>query len=119
MVTSRRLAALAGALAALSVTAAAAETEGTKQRIFEAGGRGPQVIELDPYPSQFRRGSVGRNGEDVHALGAIPVPQVMNGGAFGMTGFDYYHDASAGGFIGKRRIPHGYVLAPALRAPLP
>ena len=44
---------------------------------------------------------------------AIPVPQVMNGGGFGLTGFDYYNDQISEGRLGMRKQPKTYVLAPA------
>ena len=53
------------------------------------------------------------------AVPAIPVPHVMNGGGFGLTGYDYYNDSITEGRLGARRRPREYVLAPALIAPLP
>ncbi|KAB1076261.1 hypothetical protein [Methylobacterium planeticum] len=53
------------------------------------------------------------------AVPAIPVPSVMNGGGFGLTGFDYYNDSLSEGRFGARRRPKEFVLAPALIAPLP
>jgi hypothetical protein len=48
---------------------------------------------------------------------AVPVPQVMNGGAFGYTGFDYYNDQLSEGRLGTRRRPKGYVVAPSYLVP--
>lgn len=51
------------------------------------------------------------------AVPPIPVPHVMNGGGFGLTGFDYYSDQPTEGRLGARRHPKSYVLAPAYIAP--
>ena len=52
------------------------------------------------------------------AVPAIPVPHVMNGGGFGLTGFDYYNDQVTEGRLGARKQPKSYVLAPAFIAPV-
>ena len=44
---------------------------------------------------------------------AVPVASVMNGGGFGYTGFDYYHDQYSEGRLGERKRPKEYVIAPA------
>lgn len=51
------------------------------------------------------------------AVPPIPVPHVMNGGGFGLTGFDYYNDQVTETRLGMRRHPKSYVLAPAYIAP--
>ncbi|GJD35533.1 hypothetical protein [Methylobacterium aerolatum] len=48
---------------------------------------------------------------------AVPVAQVMNGGGFGYTGFDYFHDQYSEGRLGDRRRPRDYVVAPAYVTP--
>ena len=44
---------------------------------------------------------------------AVPVPQVMNGGGFGLTGFDYYNDEFSESRFGAHKRPKTFVLAPA------
>ncbi len=48
---------------------------------------------------------------------AIPVPSVMNGGGFGLSGTSYFEDSPTEGPLNGRRRPHEYVLAPARVAP--
>jgi len=48
---------------------------------------------------------------------AVPVAQVMNGGGFGYTGFDYYHDQYSEGPLGQRKRPREYVIAPGYIEP--
>ena len=48
---------------------------------------------------------------------AVPVAQVMNGGGFGYTGFDYYNDQYSEGQLGQRKRPKEYVIAPAYVPP--
>lgn len=48
---------------------------------------------------------------------AVPVASVMNGGGFGFTGFDYYHDQYSEGPLNRRRRPREYVVAPAYGVP--
>ena len=48
---------------------------------------------------------------------AVPVAQVMNGGGFGYTGFDYFHDQYSEGRLGERKRPREYVVAPAYVTP--
>ncbi|MDP4021491.1 hypothetical protein Q8W71_02555 [Methylobacterium sp. NEAU 140] len=48
---------------------------------------------------------------------AVPVPQVMNGGGFGFSGFDYYNDQISEGRFGAQRRPKEYVVAPAYIVP--
>ncbi|VUD72748.1 hypothetical protein MET9862_03348 [Methylobacterium symbioticum] len=51
------------------------------------------------------------------AVPPLPVPHVMNGGGFGLSGFDYYNDQLSEGRVGSRKRPRSYVLAPAYIAP--
>lgn len=48
---------------------------------------------------------------------AVPVASVMNGGGFGYTGFDYYHDQFSEGPLNHRKRPKEYVIAPAYVVP--
>ncbi|KQP05415.1 hypothetical protein ASF26_08200 [Methylobacterium sp. Leaf93] len=48
---------------------------------------------------------------------AIPVPSVMNGGGFGLSGNSYFEDSPTEGPLNGRRRPHEFVLAPARVAP--
>jgi hypothetical protein len=75
------------------------------------GSEGPVLLDTDrttgqPLPSLRR--------PDLDPALAIPVPTVMNGGGFGLTGFDYFDE----GRFGRDRRRNGYVIAPALVAPL-
>lgn len=51
------------------------------------------------------------------AVPPLPVAEVMNGGGFGLTGFDYYNDQVSEGRFGARRRPKEYVIAPAYAVP--
>lgn len=51
------------------------------------------------------------------AVPPVPVAEVMNGGGFGYTGFDYYNDQFTEGWFGARRRPKEYVIAPSIIAP--
>ncbi|AWN39011.1 hypothetical protein DK427_14310 [Methylobacterium radiodurans] len=68
----------------------------------------PTVLQTD----RFGRVIVPPTRPDL-AVPPVPVPHVMNGGGFGLTGFDYYNDASSEGRFGVRKQPKTYVLAPA------
>ena len=48
---------------------------------------------------------------------AVPVAQVMNGGGFGYTGFEYYNDQLTEGRLGTRPRPKEYVVAPSYVVP--
>lgn len=48
---------------------------------------------------------------------AIPIPQVMNGGGFGLTGTDYFSDGITEGPLNKPHRPREFVLAPARIGP--
>jgi hypothetical protein len=50
-------------------------------------------------------------------LPPVPVAEVMNGGGFGFTGFDYYNDQITEGRFGARKRPKQYVIAPAFIDP--
>lgn len=81
------------------------------------GARGPQVYEVDPESGRFRGPPISTDGQDLRAIGAVPVPTVMNGGGFGLTGNDYYGNMLIDTPQGPRRPSDGYVLAPAYRSP--
>lgn len=51
------------------------------------------------------------------AVPPVPVAEVMNGGGFGYTGFDYYNDQITEGRFGARRRPREYVIAPSYIVP--
>jgi len=51
------------------------------------------------------------------AVPPVPVAEVMNGGGFGYTGFDYYNDQITEGRLGARKRPKEYVIAPAYIVP--
>jgi len=71
------------------------------------GAHGPIVLPTSP--------STGRPIPDDPR--AVPVPQVMNGGGFGLTGTDYYSDSITEGPLNKRHRPREFVLAPARIGP--
>jgi hypothetical protein len=45
------------------------------------------------------------------------VAEVMNGGGFGYTGFDYYNDQITESRFGARKRPKEYVIAPSYIVP--
>jgi hypothetical protein len=71
------------------------------------GAHGPVVLPTSP--------SSGRPIPDDPR--AVPVPHVMNGGGFGLTGTDYYSDGVTEGPLNKRHRPREFVLAPARIGP--
>ncbi|MCI9880677.1 hypothetical protein MTL_11550 [Methylobacterium goesingense] len=71
------------------------------------GSQGPIVLPTSP--------SSGRPIPDVP--NAVPVPSVMNGGGFGLTGTDYFADGLSEGPLNQRHRPREYVLAPARIGP--
>lgn len=73
---------------------------------------GPTVLKLDGCCQVV----VPANRPDL-AVPPIPVAEVMNGGGFGLTGFDYYNDQVSEGRFGARRRPKEYVIAPAYVVP--
>lgn len=82
---------------------------------YYAGPGGPTVLDVDPVTE---RPVVPPTRPDLAAPPAIPVPHVMNGGGFGLTGFAYYNDGPGEGRLGHgHRVPQ-YVLAPAYKGPL-
>lgn len=98
-----------------------AQAESLVDRANRAAVAGPTVLQADPGRTQFR----GRPAELVvpgpgeRIIRAVPVPHVMNGGGFGLTGNDYYSDAATEGRLGARRHVNDYILAPAYKGPLP
>nr|WP_246733105.1 hypothetical protein [Methylobacterium sp. BTF04] len=71
------------------------------------GADGPVVLPTDL--------GTGRPIPDVAR--AIPVPSVMNGGGFGLTGTDYFSDGINEGPLNARHRPREFVLAPARIGP--
>lgn len=71
------------------------------------GASGPVVLPTDeatgrPVPDDSR---------------AIPIPSVMNGGGFGLTGTDYFSDSRSEGRLDGSTGPREYVLRPARIGP--
>lgn len=108
-----RLLILAGCLALVT---GAATAQGLRDRLY-GEGRAPVVVEVDPDTGRFPGPPIGRDGQDLRAVGAVPVPTVMNGGGFGPTGNDYFGEMLLATPQGPRRPSDGYVLAPAYRSP--
>ncbi|HEX8418032.1 MAG TPA: hypothetical protein VF641_10565 [Methylobacterium sp.] len=109
MSTSRLLAAIA------AVVVLSPATTGQAQTLLYRGLDGPVVLDTDrgtgrPIPSLRR--------PDLDLALAIPVPSVMNGGGFGLTGTDYYSDGATEGSFGKGRRRNEYILAPAYKNPM-
>lgn len=94
----------AGLLALVCAGSAAAQPVAY---VFQ-GPDGPTVLQVDDAD----RPIVPPARPDL-AVPAIPVPQVMNGGGFGLTGFNYYDDGPMEGRGGPRKGSRRYVLAPA------
>lgn len=94
-----------------------AQAETMRQRIARAAAHGPVVYQVDSERARFAGPPVGRGGEDLVAMRAVPVPSVMNGGGFGLSGTGYYSDGPSEAPPDARRRRNDYVLAPALRAP--
>lgn len=67
-----------------------------------AAARGPVVLQIDPYAP--------RSGAPLVAIRAVPVASVLNGGAFGPTGFGYYGDSVSEGPLNRRLRPAVYYL---------
>ncbi|GEP09735.1 hypothetical protein [Methylobacterium gnaphalii] len=109
----------AAALIGLSL-ASPVRAESLVDRANRAAAAGPVVLEMDAGRGQF----IGRPlsavvpapGERI--VNAVPVPHVMNGGGFGLTGTDYYNDGTSEGGLGRRHRVNEQILAPALRAQL-
>ncbi|WP_232628619.1 hypothetical protein [Methylobacterium sp. Leaf118] len=103
--------------ALLGLTVAdAALAQGLGDRPY-GGARGPQVLEIDPDTGRFPGPPISTDGRDLRAIGAVPVPTVMNGGSFGVTGNDYYDQMTVLTERGPRRQSETYMLAPAYRSP--
>ena len=92
---------LATGLIGLGLTCAA-----SAQTVY-LGANGPVVLPTSP--------SSGRPIPDDPR--AVPVPHVMNGGGFGLTGTDYYSDGISEGPLNKRHRSREFVLAPARIGP--
>lgn len=105
-------------LAALIAAPAPARAESIVDRANRAAAAGPIVLPVDPDRGRFvSRGPVVP-GPGERIVRAVPVPHVMNGGGFGLSGNDYYNDASTEGRLGVRRHYNDYIVAPAFKAPL-
>ncbi|WP_407527270.1 hypothetical protein [Methylobacterium oryzisoli] len=77
--------------------------EAPPQDIYaRAAARGPVVLQIDPYAP--------RSGAPLVPIRAVPVASVLNGGAFGPTGFGYYGDAVSEGPLNRRQRPAIYYL---------
>ncbi|MGX7704504.1 hypothetical protein [Methylobacterium sp. Gmos1] len=72
-----------------------------------AAAPGPSVLQVSP---DLVAGPlpVGRTG--LVAIRAVPVAAVMNGGAFGPTGFGYYNDGVSEGPLNRPHRMADYVL---------
>lgn len=106
---------LAAGLTALPVLA---QAESMTDRANRAAAGGPNVLQIDPDLGRFRGPRAAVNGDPAIA-DAVPVPHVMNGGAFGYDGFDYYSSAKTVPRLGARPVPNEFIIAPAVRRPLP
>lgn len=105
---------LAASLLGLAAQGAAAQT--LQDRPY-GEARAPVVYQVDPESGRFRGPPISTDGQDLRAIGAVPVPTVMNGGSFGPTGNDYFGNMLTVTPNGPRRASDGYVLAPAYKAP--
>lgn len=101
--------------ASLGLAAHAAAAQGLRDR--PNGDRGPTVYEVDPESGRFVGPPISKEGQDLRAIGAMPVPTVMNGGGFGITGNDYFDNMLIATPQGPRRTSDSYRLAPAYKAP--
>lgn len=102
---------LAAALVALMP---AMTTDAAAQQRRSFGAEGPVVLRVDPdsglpLPSPYH--------QDPQPDYAVPVPSVMNGSGFGLSGTDYYSDGLHEGRLRGGVRQNSYVLAPALRTP--
>ena len=80
---------------------------GASAQTLYSGAQGPVVLPTSP--------SSGRPIPDVP--GSVPVPSVMNGAGFGLTGTDYFSDGLTEGPLNQKRRPREFVLAPARIGP--
>ncbi|WP_375465997.1 hypothetical protein [uncultured Methylobacterium sp.] len=104
--TSAIRSSLAAGLLCLGLADAGTAAAQAPSYIFQ-GPDGPTVLQVDAAD----RPIVPPSRPDL-AVPAIPVPQVMNGSSFGLTGFNYYDEASME-TRSAGRTPRRYVLAPA------
>ncbi|MER2266612.1 hypothetical protein [Methylobacterium oxalidis] len=77
---------------------------------YYMGGEGPTVLQVDPDSG---RPVAPPYRQDLLAVPAVPVPHVMNGGGFGLTGNAYYYDSDTETTLGRRHRPRVFVLVPA------
>lgn len=87
--------------------------EASAQQRLGLGADGPVVLRVDPdsglpQPSPYR--------QDLQIDRAVPVPSVMNGSGFGLSGTDYYSDGLHEGSLRGGIKRNSYILAPALRS---
>ncbi len=106
---------IAVALAAMSAGGASAQSVPVPIRPDGFGFVAPNDLSvLDTTATNQPVAPVSR--PDLHRP-AVPVAQVMNGGGFGYTGFDYYNDQYSEGPLGQHRRPREYVIVPAYVPP--
>lgn len=107
LIVAGLLALAAGQGAAASDAAYAPAPYQTRAYVFTAPN-GPTVLRATACC-----GVVVPPGRPDLAVPPVPVVEVMNGGGFGYTGFDYYNDQITEGRFGARRRAKEYVIAPA------
>lgn len=99
-----------GAMLACAIPFAAGSAEAQQGRAL--GAYGPVVLRVDRDTGQP---IVGPERQDLRAVRAVPVPTVMNGSGFGLSGVDYYSDGLHEGPLRTGRRTNDFILAPALR----
>ena len=104
-------------VAGLAALPSLAQAETMTDRANRAAAPGPKVLRIDPDGGRFVRPRVAVNG-DPEIERAIPLPHVMNGGGFGVTGSEYWNDATREDRLGRPRVVNEFILAPALRTPI-
>ena len=104
--------------AGLAALPAIAQAETMADRANRAAAPGPNVLRIDRDRTAPGGPRVAVNG-DPEIARAVPIPQIMNGGGFGVTGSEYWNDATREGRLGQRRQVNEFILAPAVRSPLP
>lgn len=106
-------------LAALVSAPTLAAAQSAVDRANLAAASGPIVLQVDPDSGRFRPTKPVVPGPGQRIIRAVPVPHVMNGGGYGLSGSDYYYDASSEGRLNSRHRAKEYILAPALKERLP
>lgn len=105
------------AAALLTLAGGASEAQTYSERASRAAAQGPVVLQVDPDLGRFPGRTIGTRGEDLTAIAAVPVPSVMNGGGFGLSGNNYFDDAPTEGRLDRRERVNTYILAPGRRTP--